>query len=269
MTFEEATQVAAGPDGSYDVDLRREFAIGGNKPNGGYLLACMGRAALDAAQAAGSDHRHVIAAGAQYLSSPDLGPARIQTEVLRVGRTASQVRARVDSGGRAGVEARFTLSTLPEGGQPFWGGLEPVAIPPWEECDARPMLEERGISIAFDPATSFRPGPEGPVVTGDGEFRAWLRNDHAGRLDTLGLLYAADALPPATFGVVASGWVPTLDLTVYQRAVPVEGPLRLRFRVQLIQDGFADETLEGWDSAGRLVLQATQLTALRHPRAPA
>jgi hypothetical protein len=45
----------------------------------------------------------------------------------------------------------------------------------------------------------------------------------------------------------------------------VEGPLRLRFRVQMIQDGFADEVCEGWDAAGRLVFQSTQLAALRHP----
>jgi hypothetical protein len=36
-------------------------------------------------------------------------------------------------------------------------------------------------------------------------------------------------------------------------------------RAQLIQDGFADEVCEGWDSAGRLVLQSSQLAALRLP----
>ena len=50
-----------------------------------YMLACLGRAALHAAQAAGSRHEHVISASAQFLSSPDLGPAQIVTEVDRVG----------------------------------------------------------------------------------------------------------------------------------------------------------------------------------------
>lgn len=265
MTFEEATRVVPAGTGAFDVELRPEYAIGANKPNGGYMLACLGRAALAAAQQEGATHEHVIAAGAQYLASPDIGPARIETTVLRIGKTASQVRTRISNGDNAGVEARFTLANLPDGGEPFWGGLPAVSLPAWENCDARPVLAERGISVAFDPATTFRPGAEGAVVTGGGEFRAWLRNDSTGRLDTVGLLYACDSLPPATFGVVSTGWVPTLDLTVYIRAVPAPGPLRLRFRAQMIQDGFADEVCEGWDSAGRLVFQSTQLAALRHP----
>lgn len=265
MTFDEATRVVPAGPGVFDVDLRQEYAIGANKPNGGYMLACLGRAALAAAQEAGATHQHVIAAGAQYLASPDIGPARIETSVLRVGKTASQVRTRISNGDNAGVEARFTLANLPEDGEPYWGGLPAVSLPAWEDCDARPALAERGISVAFDPATTFRPGAEGPIVTGGGEFRAWLRNDTTGVMDTVGLLYACDAMPPATFGVVSTGWVPTLDLTVYIRAVPVPGPLRLRFRAQMIQDGFADEVCEGWDEAGRLVFQSTQLAALRHP----
>ncbi len=62
-----------------------------------------------------------------------------------------------------------------------------------------------------------------------------------------------------------TGWVPTLNLTAYVRAVPAPGALRMQFRVGVVQDGFADETMEIWDSAGRLVAQSTQLTALRIP----
>lgn len=49
------------------------------------------------------------------------------------------------------------------------------------------------------------------------------------------------------------------------RAVPAPGPLRIRFRARVIQDGFADEVCEVWDAADRLVAQSTQLTALRMP----
>ncbi len=83
--------------------------------------------------------------------------------------------------------------------------------------------------------------------------------------DTVGLLYASDVMPPATFGVVQTGWVPTLAITVYNRAIPAPGPLRLRFRVQVIHDGYADEICEAWDSEDRLVMQSTQMTALRIP----
>jgi hypothetical protein len=265
LTFEAATAIARRDQGTYDVDLRPEYAIGGVKPNGGYLLACLARAALAAAHEAGSTHAHVIAAGAQYQASPDIGAARIDTEVLRVGRTATQVAAAMWVGERVGVRAQFTLADLTAGGEPYWGGVEPVDLPPIEDCDIARFTGPRGITIGFDPATSFTFTPDGPVVSGEGEFRAWFRNDHHDDVDTPTLLYAADALPPATAGVVFNGWVPTLDITVYVRAIPAPGPLRLRFRTQMIQDGFADEVCEAWDTAGRLVLQSTQLAALRLP----
>ncbi len=106
---------------------------------------------------------------------------------------------------------------------------------------------------------------DGPTGSGGGEFRAYLRDESADQFDTVGLLYASDVIPPATFGVVQTGWVPTLAITVYNRAVPAPGPLRLRFRVQVIHDGYADEICEAWDSTDRLVMQSTQITALRLP----
>jgi hypothetical protein len=264
-TFAGATAVARISADEWAADLHPAFAIGGTKPNGGYLVATLARAALAAAAEAGATQQHVVGAGVQYLASPDIGPARIRTQVLRVGRTASQVAAWVDDGDRPGVLARFTLGHLPEGGEPFWGAVTPVDLPPIDDCDATSALPERGITVAFDPATTFRSTADGIAMTGGGELRAWFRDDSAPQLDSVALLYAADVLPPATFAVVQTGWVPTLDLTVYVRALPVPGPIRLRFRAGMIQDGFADEVCEGWDSAGRLVLQSTQLAALRLP----
>jgi acyl-coenzyme A thioesterase PaaI-like protein len=266
-TFAAATAVTPAGPGSYQADLRAEYAIGGTKPNGGYLLACLGRAALAAAREAGSGHEQVIAAGAQFFRSPGVGPARIVTSVLRTGRTATQVTATISPDGGPGVQAQFTLATLAAGGEPYWGGGEPVTLPPIEQCQPMFPADRRGISVRFDPAAAWTITPDGPVISGGGELRAWLRDDDRDALDSISLLFAADALPPATAGVVFSGWVPTLDLTVYVRARPAPGPLRLRFRAQLIRDGFADEVLEGWDSAGRLVLQSTQLAALRLPPA--
>ncbi len=125
-TFEAATTVVpVGRDvdgrGRYDVELVTEYSIMGAKPGGGYMLACLGRAALDAAREAGSTHEHVISASAQFVSSPDLGPAQIITDVDRVGRTASQLNATIGVDGVVGVRAQFTLGTLHDRATPFWG----------------------------------------------------------------------------------------------------------------------------------------------------
>src|SRR5437763_9371119 len=121
MDLLEATTLTPLGDGRFGVDLREEFAIGGDRPNGGYLLSCLGRAAVAAAADAGATQPHPIAAGVQYVQSPTIGPAVIDTEVHRVGRTASQVSARI----AGGVSAHFTLGTLTDS-TPYWGAVAPV-----------------------------------------------------------------------------------------------------------------------------------------------
>jgi hypothetical protein len=271
--FDAATAVRARGDGrTFDVDIDPAWTIGPDKPNGGYLLATVGRAALAAVEAAGGTQPHVVAANVTYVSSPSVGPATVEVDVLRVGRSASQARARLVQGGAVTVDAMFTVGRLVEGSEPFWGAVPPVDVVPEDETQARPMGPPPGagdgptfrdrISIRFDPSSlAFTAG----TPSGKGELKGWLRFADGRDFDPLSLLFVADAFPPATFDLVFTGWVPTLNLTVYVRAVPAPGPLRMRFRAGLVQDGFADEVCEVWDSAGRLVVQSTQLTALRIP----
>ena len=57
--------------------------------------------------------------------------------------------------------------------------------------------------------------------------------------------------------------MPTLELTVYVRALPAPGPVRMLHRAQLIDNGRVDESCFVWDSAGRLVAHGTQLAGIR------
>ena len=75
--------------------------------------------------------------------------------------------------------------------------------------------------------------------------------------------FALDSFPPATFDIEMTGWVPTLELTTYVRGVPAPGPLRVLQQARLVRDGRLDEACFVWDSAGRLVGQATQLAMIR------
>jgi hypothetical protein len=54
-----------------------------------------------------------------------------------------------------------------------------------------------------------------------------------------------------------------VELTVYVRALPAPGPVRVLQRVHLIDGQRADEECVVWDQAGRLVAQARQLAAIR------
>ena len=249
--------------GHFEADVSPNWTIGG-KPNGGYLLAMMGRAATSV-----SEHEHVIAASAHYLHSPDPGPVAVVAELLRGGRSASQVRVRMEQDGHACVEALVTASRLDPDRAPYWyRGAPEISHLAYDDCiplvgtlpnGARVALMEQ-IDIRLEPAsvgfTKARP-------SGRGELRGWLALPDAEPFDPVSLLFAVDAYPPATFDIELSGWVPTLELTVYVRALPAPGPLRVLQRAQLIDAQRVDESCFVWDQTGRIVAHGTQLAAIR------
>jgi acyl-coenzyme A thioesterase PaaI-like protein len=276
--FDRATAVShsalGDPSAPREVNVDAGWTIGG-RPNGGYLLATMARAAGAAlASAEGPDHPHPIAATAHYVASPDPGPAQVHTEVLRRGRRMSQVRARLVRGGSPQVEATLTLGRHDGAAAQWWTDLDAPALPPMEDCVrlggvgpggvVLPIMDH--VDIRLDPATAgFREGRP----SGLAELRGWLAFADGRAPDPLALLYVADAFPPATFELATVGWVPTLELTVYVRAVPAPGPLVVRHRAHLVEADLVDEVCHVWDSRGRLVAQATQLAGLRVGDAPA
>jgi hypothetical protein len=99
--------------------------------------------------------------------------------------------------------------------------------------------------------------------SGRGELRGWLALPDQEPFDPISLLLAVDAFPPATFDIEFSGWVPTLELTVYVRALPAPGPVRILQRAQLIDAQRVDESCYVWDCTGRLVAQGSQLAGIR------
>ncbi len=269
--FDEVTSVTDGPaDGTFTAEIDLGWSVG-DKPNGGYLLAIMARAASRMAVAAGRPHRDPLTASASYLRAPSGGPAIVQAEVLRSGRSASQVRTTLFQQDRRCVEATFTLGQLRPGSAPWWSDVPAAEVPPEDACF---LLEAdrpgapfevplmRQLLIRLDPAVAgFASGRPGR----GGELRGWLRFADGRDFDPLSLLLAADALPPATFELAPTGWVPTIQLTVYLRAVAAPGPLVVRQRARLVEDGLVDETCDVWDATGRFVAQAVQLAQIRLP----
>jgi hypothetical protein len=265
--FVDATKVAARADGTtFDVELDPQWTIG-DKPNGGYLLALLARAATHTDAAA--RHPHPLAAAATYLAAPVPGPAVVEVTPLRTGRSASQLRVRLLQDGQTCVEALLTLGRLDPDAAPRWTDSTPVELPAEDDCPLIP---------AEPPGAGFKVGilevveqRLDPAVLGfaagrpseHAELRGWLRFADGMVPDPLSLLFVADSFPPATFAIGSVGWVPTLELTVYVRAVPAPGALRVRQVARLVEDGLVDEVCEVWDSRGRLVAQATQLAKVR------
>ena len=275
FAFDAATTIAPnGPD-SWMIDLHPTWAIGG-RPHGGYLVSSMARAADLARRAADrvNDHPHPVATSAQYLRSPVVGPAEIRTELLRVGRSITQLRATMHQGDHDLVHALFTFGPLHEDVAPLQYDDPPPHVLPIEDCPPNepevpgvPFLiniaEEVGLHLdRTDLPVPGQPipdiGPERPaIIKGHLTFRDGRPQD------AFSLLFAVDASPPASMALGIQGWVPTLELTVYVRALPAPGPVVFRQRARPMRDGLIDELCDIWDSTGQLVAQGSQLAAYR------
>jgi hypothetical protein len=264
VPFSAASELRRLDDDRFAGGVSAEWTIG-TKPNGGYLLAMLGRAAV-----ATTPHPHVLAASAHYVRSPEPGPVEVEVQVLRIGRSASQVRASMTQDGADCVESLITTSTVPDvATKPFWtDGLPAATSAPFDQCVRLPGRAPNGLRVAMadqvdlrvDPSTlGFAAGRPG----GGGALRGWLALPEATSFDTIALLYSVDAFPPGTFEVEVTGWVPTLELTVYVRALPAPGPLQVLQQARMIDGERVDEACFVWDSSGRLVVQGTQLAGIR------
>lgn len=260
--FSEVTSLEATGPLSFRAEVNEEWTIRG-KPNGGYLLAMLGRAASLV-----SPHDHVIAASAHYLRPPESGSVEIEVEVLRAGRSASQVRGRLNQGGRSFVEALVTTGRLEPATLPYWeDGAPAMSEVAYDDCIALRPPTRDGTRVAMMEQVEIRLEPETAGFTTDhpsgrGELRGWLSLPSGEPFDPTSLLFAVDAFPPATFDIEFTGWVPTLELTVYVRALPAPGPVRVLQRAQMIQAKRVDESCFVWDREGRLVAHGTQLAGI-------
>jgi Uncharacterized protein, possibly involved in aromatic compounds catabolism len=265
--FDEATQAIKVDEATYDVCLDAGYTIG-TALNGGYLMAVMLRAVVDA-----SPHDHPVATSAQFLRVPKVGPATVRLEQLKSGRTTTVTRATLVQDGTPFVDAFVTTANLrpyvpgetPPPDELTWSAPAPP-MPPIEQCRALPaprpesnMALSARMELLFDPPTI---GWYTGEPTGRPEARAYFRLAEPQDPDPFVLALAVDALPPVVFSAGARGWAPTVELTWYLRALPAPGWLTLIGSGSLIAEGWFDENVEVRDSAGRLVAQSHQIARL-------
>ena len=298
--FDEATAVRRRADGLYDAQPDRRFAMitaGGAAPpavNGGALIATVLRAVLDE-----SPHPHPVATSANFLRVAKLEPAQVQVSWLKHGRTASVARAALIQDGETVLDTTVTTGTVAvsshagdgasadgasadgagDGSAPAgpdelsWTGPPPdfpliedcVDLGPWRGSVAADGAEGYALQVRMllDPATT---GWRHREPSGRPEMRGYFELRDGRDPDAYLLAMAVDGLPPVVFGLGASGWAPTVELTWYMRAVPVPGPLRVATWARSVGGGWFDEEAEVWDAAGTLVAQSRQLARVGRGR---
>ena len=255
--FDEATQAIRADETTYDVCLDDGYSIGGPL-NGGYLLAAVLRAVVDE-----SPHAHPVSTSAQFLRAARPGPATVRIERLKSGRTATMTRATLVQDGQSFIDTLVTTATLDPAATPEWADGPASHMPDLSECVQLPepkpesnMNLNAQMELRFDPPTI---GWLSGEPTGRPEARAYFRMAETQDPDPFVLALAVDALPPVVFSAGLRGWAPTVELTWHLRALPAPGWLTLLGSGRLINDGWFDEDVEVWDSAGRLVAQSRQL----------
>jgi Thioesterase-like superfamily len=290
--FDEATAVTRRADGLYETrpDARFAMAPGGSTTaaiNGGALLATVMRAVLSE-----SPLPHPVATSAHFLRVAAIAPAQVQVTWLKQGRTAATARAALVQDGAVILDTTITVGTVPGPGgsdaaagaaaaQPdgeagsvlTWTG-PPPGFPAIEDCvdlgKWRGTTAADGtdgyaaqVEVLMDPATT---GWRRDEPSGLPEMRGYFQLRDGQDPDPYVLAMAVDGLPPVVFGLGATGWAPTVELTWHMRAVPCPGPLAVAARARHVSGGWFDEEAEVWDSSGRLVAQSRQLARVGRGR---
>lgn len=245
-----------GP-GAYRAQLGGDWIVGGGKIHGGLMLAVVTRAALTELGEQGSPDLDPLAVSADFLRAPEQGEVRITTEIVKIGRTASVIRADLRQHDRLVLSTTITAGRLPSE-EPAWTDLPSMPSEPpadalataKDDPNAAPLA--RSCDIRIDPSSYQRGG------TGEAVMRGWVRPEGE-EPDILFALFTGDALPPVVVNVGLPGWAPTVQLTALLRARPAPGWLRTEVRSRVLAGKWFDEDATVVDSAGRLVCQARQL----------
>lgn len=254
----------------YAADLSPQWTIG-PKIHGGIMAALCARAA----------HRSVhedpvttetvpLALSASFLSAPDPGPVQLWTTVRKRGRRINLVDVELVQHERVAVRAVVTVGIGESSGPPLltdesviarMGPEPPVGLD--QIGPGHPAAEinhlAAGCDIRPDMASVWTHPAGVPPLT-----RTWIR-PRGEPTDLYFALVAGDISMPVTFAVGRTGWAPTVQLTAYLRAAPVDGWLRVSCTTTQIGETWFDADHTVVDSAGRIVVQTRQLAMVPAP----
>ena len=270
-TFADDVVVEPAGDGRYTAALDHGWDLV-PLPQGGVIASFALRAA--AASVAEPD-QHLRTCTTVFAGQVSAGNLEIDVQVLRRGRTASQVVTTVrNEGAPAGATVLAVFGTERRG--PSFVDVVPPEVPRPGDCpsyrDPPPPEADMGEPFPFwtrvegRAALGHPPWAEYEPTTSD--VATWLRFDDPpwlpdGSLDPLGLVTLADRMPGSVgerVGRDGPRWfAPSSDLTVH-----LIEPLRTEWvlahdRARWADDGWASAESTLWDEQGTLVAYATQM----------
>ena len=262
--FDQAVQATGAEEEkkgkvSHQVNISDEFSVNGN-PNGGYLMALLARQMLNR-----TDKSTTPIITVNYLARTATGVADIMTQEISHSRQFNRFEARLIQENREILRAMgsfmaddldCTLDRYEE---------EAALVAPLDECISFPPMPNfkiyDNVDIRIEPESAlWLKGEKGTKS----EHRGWLRFSDEREFDICGILLAADSFPPPIFATEGPvGWVPTIEMSVNVRNLPVGNWLKCRFRTRHITCGLLEEDGELWDEEGNLVAISRQIAQFR------
>ena len=245
-------QFATEVDGNWSLSQR---------VNGGYLQRVASAAALELA-----NHPHPIAVTTDYPLETTPGPVELAVEPLRLGSNLDYLRVTMRQDGRVVSVSSLVVGELD--GKPADMDMSvSVDVPSPDRCTRIERDTFRGRNLPMMDLVEVRLAPEClPLLQGkgDGSFanRGWVRFVDGQELDPLRCITLAHAFPPVSFTLGRHGCPPTVQLTTYLRALPVQGWLRGEVRGRVLSSGWFDQESTLRDTAGNVIAQSHQLVVL-------
>jgi acyl-CoA thioesterase len=260
--FADDTAVEAAGEGRYDARIDRGWWIE-RGPNGGYLAAIVLRAIV--AEVA-DPSRRPRSLTLHYLRPPVEGPCEVLVVLERAGRGLTTASARLRQDGRDCILALAALGvdrpgpTIDDQRAPEVADPDDLPPRPVDPAISIPMQHRYDLRHALGSAP-FASASE--AVTG-----GWIRTVDDDPVDEVLVAALTDAWPPAVFSRFDERvGVPTVDLTIHFRQAPSGEPgwSLVRFRTQVVAEGYLEEDGEVWSADRRLLAQSRQLGVVLTP----
>lgn len=262
--FDRVTAVTPLGGGRYGVEIDPGWQIRVG-PNGGYLAAMLLRSATHELADAAYPPRSL---SLHYLRPAQPGPAVIEVETVRAGRTVTAMAVRLLQGDVLRVTGMATFSRRREAPQILHHAMPDV--PPPDRLP-RNMPQDSPLRAQLEQRLALGALPR----SGADEARAggWMRlADGPRALDAPLLALYCDVWPPAVLSWAGGerdvGAVPTVDLSIHFRSdladlcLPDDAYVLVHFHTHTAREGYLVEDGEVWSADGQLLAQARQMALM-------
>ena len=265
--FQAALDLTKVSDSVFSFTPDSRYFVG-NTPHGGYLLALMNKAMVQALP-----HSSAINSNVYYLDRTEPEPAELHVEVLKTSRGSSMGQVKLIQNKK--ITCLYSSLCSDFEYMKGYSGLStplPPIINAVKQDDFKVMSYESlgsGSTPSFIKQLNMSVHPDHAwwdrdISSDAAEARcsAYLELE-GGVADTFVLSYLADILPPVVQNKFGSlGWIPTLTLTCNIRQLPKTNLLFIDGHAKDISNGYFEQDCWIWDMDGNLVATSRQLAKI-------